>query len=73
MAIVHNLEFANEPLRCRVPGCRTKIRAMTGLQELQKLGKHMERVHLVSYDTRQLLELRARWETAQDAERKKAR
>ena len=57
-------------LRCQVPGCRSTIKALTGLQEIDKLAKHMARVHLSAHSPRELLELRAAWEDRADAERK---
>lgn len=49
-------------LRCQVPGCKSVIRAMTGLQEIHKLITHMRRVHATTWDVTQALEWRARWE-----------
>ena len=36
-------------LKCTVPGCGVTIRALTGLQELQKLRQHMYKAHLVCW------------------------
>lgn len=49
-------------LLCQVPGCRAKITAMTGLQEIQELQRHMWRVHLANLTMNEALELRAAWE-----------
>ncbi len=54
-------------LRCRVPGCKTIIYALTGLQEIQKLQKHMARAHLARKDMLAALETRAEWEARDDA------
>ena len=56
-------DFADR-LLCQVPGCRAKIRAPTGFQEIVKLMDHMKRTHLVIYSLEQTLELRAKWEEA---------
>lgn len=53
-------------LRCQVPGCKVVIRAMTGLQEIQKLIAHVKRVHGVTWDMVQALEWRAKWERDND-------
>lgn len=42
--------------------CGAKIRAFTGLQEIEKLGKHIKRTHRLYFDMNALLELRANWE-----------
>lgn len=49
-------------LRCHVPGCRVVIRALTGLQELQKLQRHLKRAHLATKTMSEVLETRAEWE-----------
>jgi len=49
-------------LKCEVPGCRTTIRAFTGLQELQKLIKHYWRAHHARLSMNDALELRSRME-----------
>jgi len=49
-------------LRCTVPGCKKVIRAMTGLQELQKLRTHMRRAHLANWDMNEALENRVTME-----------
>lgn len=53
-------EFDN--LRCHVPGCKTVIRAMTGLQELVKLQAHMKKKHWAGWDMNETLENRHRIE-----------
>ncbi len=53
-------------LRCRVPGCRVVIHAMTGLQEINKLRRHFTRAHLARLAMIDALELREKWE--RDAE-----
>lgn len=55
-------------LKCGVPGCNTVIRAMTGLQELQKLRQHMRRAHAVNYNMTDALELRLHYEDKQEQE-----
>jgi hypothetical protein len=45
-------------LKCTVPGCRVTIHAWTGLQELEKLRKHMRKAHLANWDFNQTLENR---------------
>lgn len=57
---------ASGGLKCRVPGCRTVIRAMTGLQQIQKLRDHVRRAHLAQWDVGDALEMRARWEADND-------
>lgn len=52
-------------LKCTVPGCRTTIHAMTGLQELDKLGKHFLRAHRQMLDMNTLLELRVKIENGE--------
>lgn len=47
-------------LKCPVPGCRTYIAGVTGLDEITKLRKHYRRVHLARLDTLDALELRDR-------------
>lgn len=42
--------------------CNAKITGLTGLQELQNLGKHLLRKHRTKYALDSLLEIRARWE-----------
>jgi hypothetical protein len=42
--------------------CHAKINAITGLQELMKLDRHLRRKHGLRYTMETLLELRARWE-----------
>ena len=49
-------------LVCRVPGCRHRIRAMTGFQEIERLRQHYLRAHLARLTMQQALELRAQWE-----------
>lgn len=49
-------------LRCQVPGCRHVVRAFTGLQELDKMRKHLARAHLAKITPGEALELRAKWE-----------
>lgn len=49
-------------LNCQVPHCLHVIRAMTGLQEIEKLDLHLQKVHMVRYTTGELLDLRLRWE-----------
>jgi hypothetical protein len=49
-------------LNCQVPGCRVVIRAMTGLQEIQKLARHFQTAHLARLTMYEALELRAKWE-----------
>lgn len=56
-------------LRCRVPGCRHVVHAMTGLQELDKMRRHLERKHLAGLSMTEALELRAKWERDADAGR----
>lgn len=46
------------------------IRAMTGLQELQKLRTHMRRAHLVNYTMNEALEIRIRMEEQNDEKEK---
>lgn len=45
-------------LVCPRDGCRRVIRAMTGLQELDKLVKHYARVHGINITFADALELR---------------
>lgn len=45
-------------LKCSIPGCKKIIRAMTGLQELEKLRKHVSRVHLMNWSMYETLENR---------------
>ena len=49
-------------LCCQVPGCKVVIRALTGLQELQKLRAHLRRAHLADKGFMDTLETRAEWE-----------
>lgn len=51
-----------DDLKCRVPGCRVRIKGMTGYQEIEKLIKHMRRCHEVTWDLQQALAWRERWE-----------
>lgn len=45
-------------LKCTVPGCKKVIYAMTGLQELDKLRKHMRKAHLANWSMNETLENR---------------
>jgi hypothetical protein len=45
-------------LKCTMPGCRSKIRAMTGLQELEKIQKHFKRVHKIELSMEAALKFR---------------
>lgn len=45
-------------LKCTVPGCKKVIYAMTGLQELDKLRKHMRKAHLANWSMNEALENR---------------
>jgi hypothetical protein len=49
-------------LKCTVVGCRGVMRAMTGLQELEKLGNHMAMAHGQRLTMDVLLELRVKME-----------
>lgn len=49
-------------LVCQVPGCRFRVRAITGAQEVKRLQAHLSRAHLVAAPFDYALELRARWE-----------
>ena len=49
-------------LNCQVPGCKTTIRAMTGLQEISRLQRHYERAHVARISMHDALEIRAQWE-----------
>lgn len=42
--------------------CKTKIDGLTGLQEIEKLRRHMWRVHGLSVSNMQCLDIRATWE-----------
>jgi len=53
-------------LKCRVPGCRHVIRAMTGFQEVERLQSHMRKAHGVAYSMADALELRAHYESSEE-------
>jgi hypothetical protein len=46
-------------LKCPVPGCKKVIYAFTGLQELDKLQKHMAKAHYARWNAIETLENRA--------------
>ena len=50
-------------LKCQMPKCRAAIFAMTGLQELNKLIKHVGRCHGTLLNMNDALELRCQWES----------
>lgn len=50
--------FGQDGLKCTVPGCKVKIWAMTGLQEIQKLQRHMAKAHAARWDMNTALENR---------------
>lgn len=52
----------NGVLLCLVPGCRSRIKGWTGLDELTKLRAHIVRSHLATINPNEALELRAKWE-----------
>lgn len=52
-------------LRCTVDGCRHVVHALTGLQEIQKLGRHIERKHKQLLGMHTLLELRVKMEAGE--------
>jgi len=56
----------DDGLKCTVPGCKKVIRAMTGLQELQKLQAHMARCHMARWDIGETLHNRAEMEKKND-------
>lgn len=49
-------------LKCQVPGCKVFIRGITGLDEIMKLRKHLNRAHIAEVGCVDALELRAKWE-----------
>ena len=49
-------------LRCPVPGCKHTVRALTGLQEIEKLKAHYKKAHLARITTQEALEIRVRIE-----------
>lgn len=53
-------------LKCQVPGCKAVIRALTGLQELEKLRKHMAKAHYAKKNLIEALKTRADWESRND-------
>ena len=52
-------------LKCHVPGCKKVIRAMTGLQELQKLQAHIRKAHGANWTMAETLENRVEIENRQ--------
>jgi len=54
-----------EGLRCTMPGCKTVIRAWTGLQEIQKLMKHFEGKHKLVLTMDRALEFRVAMEAGE--------
>lgn len=46
-------------LKCSVPGCKKVIHAFTGLQELEKLQKHMMKAHRARWNMIETLENRS--------------
>lgn len=54
---------SNDRLNCQIPGCRATIGAWSGFQEIDKLRKHMEKVHMARLTMTEALELRASWES----------
>lgn len=57
-------------LRCNVPGCKGIIRALTGLQEIEKLRYHYYRFHHCRLTVQQALELRVHIEESGNQHRK---
>lgn len=53
---------SRDRLVCQVHECKARIAGKTGLDELEKLQRHMERAHLVKLGPGEVLELRAKWE-----------
>lgn len=56
-------------LKCHVPGCKKVIHAFTGLQELDKLRKHMLKAHNANWNMNETLENRAELERRQEESR----
>ena len=59
-------------LKCGVPGCRARIRGITGMREVENLQRHLNRVHRGIdqpgyYSLSDALEMRARYEAEQES------